>query len=172
MAPTTRAAIVVLLSSMPVLAAGGVLVRAAQGMAPPDEPSGRTVRGRVAEILVAPCGTGNRRRTCYRPVVAYDDGGETRRTASRTAYGAGHAYVRGAAATVRVLDDGTAWIDDEWQARRRRARLDYDNRRRLPLSGGWLLVGCGVLGVLLAAGLTFWVDTSGADPAAPDSTHG
>lgn len=159
MAPTTRVAIVVLLASVPVLAGGVGLLRAAHAMPAPVEPVSRTRPGRIVEFVVVPCGTGNRRRTCYRPVVEYDDGGRAMRIASRSAYGSMH-YERGDAARVRIVADGTAWLDEEWQARQAEARQRHADRRRQPLWTGWLLVGCGGVGLLLAAGLRFWVDTS------------
>jgi hypothetical protein len=163
MAPTTRMAIAVLLASARVLAGGVALIRTARAMPAPDEPGSRTVTGRVSGFVVAPCGTGNRRRTCSRPVVEYEDGGTLRQLVSRSAHGTSP-YERGGGARVRIVADGTAWLDDEWQADRARLRDHHAARRRLPLWAGWLLAGCGGLGLLLAAGLGYWVDESGPGP--------
>lgn len=36
--------------------------------------------------------------------------------------------------------------------------------RDFPLTMGWMLIGCAVVGLLLGAGITFWVDRSDEQP--------
>lgn len=138
---------------------GWLLVRHAQAMRPPAEPTGRTIAGTVTEVVTETCGSGNRRRTCYRPVVSYVDGGETRQIVSRTAYRPSP-HEKGDPAPVLVLTTGEAWMAAEWEARRDRRLDDFQRKRGFPLTMGWLLVGCAAFGVLLAAGLVFFVDRS------------
>ena len=165
MAPTTRAAILTACMSVVPLGGGIAAVRMAWAIPEPAVAPSRTQPGRVVEILSRICGTGNRRHTCYRPVVEYTDAGAAKQVATRGAY-TPSPYARGAAAAVRIFADGTAWVDSEWQEREAVRRRDQASRRRFPLWMGWLLIGCGGFGLLLAAGLAFRVDTSGTEPAA------
>lgn len=79
---------------------------------------------------------------------------------SKTAYRPAR-HAAGDRVTVLVLADGTAWIETEWADRWAVREREHASARRSPLVIGWLLVGCGALGGLLAAGLGFWVDRSG-----------
>jgi hypothetical protein len=126
----------------------------------------RAVPGKVVEVLATPCfhRGGRPTRTCFRSVVGYEDGGQTLQIVSSSAYRPAR-HAKGDAVDVLVETDGTAFIDMEWEAKQAELARDFASARTFPLWMGFLLSGGGAFGLLLAAGLTFWVDRSGEDEA-------
>ena len=78
---------------------------------------------------------------------------------SRSAYRPA-ANAKGERVSVILPSDGSSWIGAEWNAHQAELRRDFDSARGFPLMMGWLLVGCGGFGLLLAFGLVFFVDRS------------
>lgn len=76
---------------------------------------------------------------------------------SRSAYRPA-ANVKGERVSVILPSDGSSWIAAEWESHQAELRRDYESERGVRLMMGWLLVGCGGFGVLLAFGLMFFVD--------------
>jgi hypothetical protein len=143
-------------------AGGAWLVKFANAIPAPNDPTPRALTGTVTDILVQPCGNRNRRANCQRPVVNYTDiSGQPQQLVSRTGYSPTSPLRKGERATVYVEKTG-AWLALEWDARQARRQREYEDRRGFPLVMGWLLAGCGALGVLLGAGLIFWVDRTGS----------
>jgi hypothetical protein len=165
----TKVAIAVMALSLSTGAGGALLVKRANAIAAPREPERRALTGTVVEIVVEGCGTPNRRTTCYRPVVSYTDGdvngGQPQQLVSRTRYRPSSPHQKGENVTVYVDSGGTGWLAREWDARQAERQQKYEQARDFPLTMGWLLIGCGAFGLLLAAGLAFWVDRSDERPA-------
>lgn len=145
-------------------AAGVGLVKYAAARPAPPSATPRSLTGVVTDILVEPCGSSNRRVNCQRPVVDYTDDGEPRQFVSRTGYSPSSPHRKGERVTVYVEPAGTVWLALEWDARQAERQRDFEARRRIPFMMGWLLIGCGAFGLLLGAGVAFWVDRSGDTP--------
>lgn len=157
----TKIGIAVMCLSLSTGAGGAGLVKHAHAMPAPSSAAPRALTGTVTAIVVEPCGTPNRRTNCQRPVVNYTDGsGEPRQIVSRTGYSPSSPHHKGERVTVYVETTGDAWLGLEWDARRARRQREYEDKRGFPLMLGWLLIGCGTLGLLLGAGIAFWVDNS------------
>jgi hypothetical protein len=166
---TTVAAVVVLCLSLSTGAGGYVLVHKARAMPAPDARTRVTHTGTVVGMVVEPCSR-RRRGPCFRPVVDYreGDGGQPKQIVSRTRYSSSP-HKKGDRVGVIVALDGGVWIASEWEARQARLQDDYQDKRGFPLTMGWLLIGCAGFGILLAAGLAFWVDRSGDAPSGSSS---
>jgi hypothetical protein len=156
---TTGVAIAALGLSLGTAGAGAWLLQRAYGMPFPAEPARRAIAGTVVEVLATPCPSRRRPGTCWRPVANFMDGGASKQAAARGVYRPAPLR-KGDPVTVLVEADGTAWLQLEWDARQARRVSDHESARRFPLLIGWLLVGCGAFGVLLAAGLVFFGDRS------------
>jgi hypothetical protein len=157
MAPTTVFGLLMLGTAAASAAGGAGAWRHAAALPVSPEPPAREIPGQVVEIVTQTCGYASRKYTCYRPVVAYRDGGP-RQTVARTATSPAPALRRGDAASVLVFADGSAWIASEWRIRRAEIRRDEARARRTPTILGWILVGCAAFTALLGLGLIFWVD--------------
>lgn len=166
METTTKVGLAVMCLSLSTGAGGALLVKRAHAIAAPHEPARRALIGTVTEVLAQPCGTRNRPSTCYRPVVSYTDtirGAQPQQIVSRTGYRPSSPHRKGEHVTVYVeaSGDGTAWLASEWDARQVKRRSEYADARSFPLAMGRLMIGCAAFGLLLGAGLIFWVDRSG-----------
>jgi hypothetical protein len=161
MAPTTVFGLAMLGASMALAAAGAGAFRHAAALPAPPEPVAREVMGRVVEVLAQTCGYSSRTYTCYRPVVAYRDGGLERQTVARTATSPAPPVRKGDPAAVLVFAGGTTWIAAEWRSRRAELQRDHTLARRTPTLLGRVLVGCAGFAGLLGLGLIFWVDKGG-----------
>jgi hypothetical protein len=142
----------VLTISAAIAAGGAAALRHAAAIPDHVVPAHRVVGGRVVEVLTLVCGTGNRTRPCYRPVVDYVVDGRPGQVVARTASNPSPSR-KGDAADVVVLAGGDAWIADEWRSRQAQSQRDADDARRFPRLMGWILVGCATLGGLLAVGV-------------------
>jgi hypothetical protein len=159
-APTTTAGLIAAITSLAIGLGGAGFVRHARAIPLPATPPHHVLRGTVTELLVSPCGPRNRPRgPCFRPVVDYTDEGRARQTVSRTRY-SDSPYRKGDRVDVFVERDGTAWNASEWEERAAARQRDYDKAHDFPNTMGWLLIGCAGFGLLLGAGLIFFVDRS------------
>lgn len=158
----SRLGLGLLLPAAACLGGGLWLVQYANAMPKPDETRPRAVSGTVTELLATPCFQrgGRPRRTCFRTVVAYHDAGQARQISSRAVYHPAR-HDRGQKVEVLVKPDGSDFIADEWEERLADAKRDHRKAWFFPWSMGWLIAGCGAFTLLLAAAVTFWVDTSG-----------
>ena len=156
--PIWIAAIVACLS---LLTAGGgwLLVRRAHAVPAPATYDVATVPGTVIDVLATPCRARRSRGTCFLTVVGYELSGRAMQVVSRSAYRPA-ANAKGERVSVILPSDGSSWIGAEWNAHQAELRRDFDSARGFPLMMGWLLVGCGGFGLLLAFGLVFFVDRS------------
>jgi hypothetical protein len=159
---TTRVGLAVMCLSLTTGAGGAGLVKIAHAIPSPHEPAPRALTGTVSGILAEGCGYTNRRTTCYRPVVDYTDSltGQPRQIVSRTGYRTKSPLRRGERVTVYIEKAGAAWLAMEWDERQARRQDEYETKRDFPLMMGWILIGCCAFGLLLGAGLIFWVDRS------------
>jgi hypothetical protein len=143
---------------------GALLVKRAHTITAPREPARRALTGTVTEVLVQPCGSRTRPSTCYRPVISYIDsdasGRQPQQIISRTGYRSSSPHEKGDRVTVYIEPGGMGWLAREWDARQAERQREYADARRFPLVMGWLLIGCAAFGLLLAAGLMFFVDRS------------
>jgi hypothetical protein len=163
MAPTTVFGLVVLGASA-ILAAGAAGVwRHAASLPASSASAARAIEGRVVDVLAQTCGYASRTYTCYRPVVAYRDGGLERQAVARSATRPA-SMQKGDAAGVLVFGDGTAWLASEWRTRQAEREREHASARRTPTVIGWLLAGCAACSALLGIGLIVWIDRSG-EPA-------
>jgi hypothetical protein len=159
-APTTTAGLIAAITSLAFGLGGAGLVRHARAIPAPGTPVHRVLPGTVTELLATPCSQTRRHRgTCFRPLVAYTDGGRAMQVVSETHYRP-PPYQKDDRVDVFVEANGTAWHAREWQDRRDERQRQYEQARELPLTMGWILVGCGAFGLLLGAGLIFFVDRS------------
>lgn len=164
METTTKVGLAVMCLSLSTGAGGAWLVKFAHAIPAPHEPTPRALTGTVTEIVVQSCGYSNRPATCYRPVVDYTDttSGQSHQIVSRTGYRTSSPHRKGEGVTVYLEKAGTAWLALEWDARQAKLQREYEDKRHFPLVMGWLLAGCAAFGLLLGAGLIFWVDRSGS----------
>jgi hypothetical protein len=160
---TTKVGLAVMCLSLSTGAGGAGLVKYARAIPAPDAAVPRALTGIVTGVVVEACGYINRRTTCYRPVVDYTDtsSGQSHQIVSRTSYRTSSPHRKGERVTVYVEKAGAAWLAREWDDRQATRQRDYENKRDFPLIMGWLLIGCCAFGLLLGAGLIFWVDRSG-----------
>jgi hypothetical protein len=163
MAPTTLFGLVMLGASA-ILAAGAAGAwRQAAPRPAASAAAAREIEGRVVDVRAQTCGYANRTYPCYRPVVAYRDGGLERQAVARSATNPPPMKM-GDAAAVLVFADGAAWLAAEWRAGQAEREREDASSRRTPTMIGWLLAGCAVCSALLGLGLIVWVDRSG-EPA-------
>lgn len=174
METTTKVGLAVMCLSLSTGAGGGLLVKHAHAIAAPQEPARRALTGTVTDIVVEKCGNSRPKPNCYRPVVTYTDpasnGGEPQYLVSRTGYRPTSPHRKGERVTVYIeaggsgsnSSGGNAWLAREWDDRQAKRHSEYAGKRDFPLTMGWLLVGCAAFGILLGAGLIFWVDRSGS----------
>jgi hypothetical protein len=171
---TTKVGLAVMCLSLSTGAGGGLLVKHAHAIAAPPEPARRALIGTVTDIVVEQCGNSRPKPNCYRPVVTYTDpanGRQPQTLVSRTGYRPKSPHNRGERVTVYIesggsgsgSSGGTAWLASEWDERQAERQRRYADKREFPLVMGWMLVGCAGFGVLLGAGLIFWVDRSGLE---------
>jgi hypothetical protein len=160
----TKIGIAVMCLSLSTGAGGAGLVRYAHAMPAPHAPTPRALTGTVTGIVVEPCGNRRPPATCYRPVVDYTDTttGQSHQIVSRTGYRPSSPHRKGERVTVYVEKAGAAWLAREWDERQARRQREYEDKRSFPLTMGWMLLGCGAFGLLLGAGIAFWVDRSGS----------
>lgn len=166
MTQQTWMAVLVMCTSLSTAGFGALLVKRAHAMPAPVPPPHRTLAGTVVDMVVEPCF--RRRSTCFRPVVEYADptrtageGGAPQQIASRTAYSPSPPHKRGERVSVYIESTGgEVWLASEWDERQAQRQREYERKRNSPLMMGWLLIACGTFGLLLAAGLAFWVDHS------------
>jgi hypothetical protein len=156
-AQTTLVGVVMLGLSLAIAAGGAGAWRHAASFPAPIDPPAREIAGRVVDIVTQSCGPASRRGTCYRPVVAYQDGGRSRQTVARTASSPAPART-GDAAGVLVFADGAVWIASEWRTRQAERRREHASARRTPTALGWILIACAGVTGLLGLGLIFWID--------------
>jgi hypothetical protein len=163
----TWVAVLVMCTSLSTAGFGALMVKRAHAIPVPRAPERRTVTGTVVDLVVQPCF--RRRSTCFRPVVSYSDtslaGGEPQQLVSRTAYSPSSPHKKGERVSVYIESKGgAAWLAREWDERQAERQRQYEQKRDFPLGMGWLLIGGGAFGLLLAAGIAFWVDRSGNHP--------
>jgi hypothetical protein len=160
--------IAVMCLSLSTGAGGALLVKRAHAIPAPHQPTPRALTGTVTDIVVEPCGNSRPKPNCYRPVITYTDatdGSQPQQIVSRTGYRPSSPHRKGERVTVYIETGGahgTAWLASEWDARQAKRQREYADARGFPLAMGWLLVGCAAFGLLLGAGLIFWVDRSGS----------
>ena len=167
--PPTRLALALLCVSVLTGVGGAVLVVRALAIPAPAEPNLRRLSGTVVEIVTTECGTGNRRGTCYRPVLAFEDGGKPMQVVSRTAYRQ-KPFEKGAGVPVVIDADGTAWMAPEWETLQADRQRAYNAARSFPFIVGLIVLGCAGFGVLLGIGLLFFRDRRGGPVQGPPST--
>jgi hypothetical protein len=159
-APTTTAGLLAAITSFVIGLGGAGFVRHARAIPAPVTPAHRVLSGTVTELLATPCSQTRRHRgTCFRPLVAYTDEGQSKQVVSVTHYRP-PPYQKGDRVDVFVETNGTAWHAREWNDRRDERQHQYEQARGFPLTMGWILVGCSAFGLLLGAGLIFFVDRS------------
>jgi hypothetical protein len=158
----TKVGIAVMMLSLSTGAGGAFLVQKAHAIEAPRETERRALTGTVIEIVAEACGYTNSRTTCYRPVVAYTDSNieddKPQQLVSRTRYRPSSPHNKGERVIVYVERSGDAWLATEWDARHAQRRQEYESTRGFPLTMGWLLLGCAAFGLVLGAGIAFWVD--------------
>ena len=136
--------------SMLVVGAGGaLLVGRAYRLPPPPTPAFVEAAGRVVAVPTESCGTRNRPRTCYRPVVGYTVGGAARQEASRSRYRSTSPFRVGDPVPVLVGDDGSVWLKPEWDSRHQAARTEVWREKAMLYGLGSLLLGSALLGAVL-----------------------
>lgn len=157
----TKIGVAMMCLSLSTGAGGAGLVKHAHAMPAPPSARPRALTGTVTDILIEPCGSANRRASCQRPVIDYTDAsGQPRQLVSRTGYSPSSPHGKGERVTVFIEPTGAAWLALEWDARQAKLQREYEGKRGFPLMMGWLLIGCSAFGLLLGAGIAFWVDRS------------
>jgi hypothetical protein len=136
-------------SVMLVGAVGAVLVARARSLPYPAAPVFTQEAGRVVAVTTSRCGTKSRPHTCHRPVVDYVAGGQARQTISRSAYRTTSPYRVGDSVTVLVGQDGSVWLEPEWDTRHAAERNEVRREKTMFYFLGGLTLACALFGAVL-----------------------
>ncbi len=115
----------------------------------PPTPVFTEAAGRVVAVATSRCGPKSRPQTCYRPVVDYGVGGQTLQTASRSAYRTTSPLGVGDSVTVLVGEDGSVWLQSEWDTRHLAERETVKRDKTMLYALGGLTLACALFGAVL-----------------------